>query len=87
VRDGAPLPDETAELVAARELMDELLAKLSPELRRVLVLASIEQLALAEIAELEAIPQGTVASRLRRAREQFKAELDGVRHRVPFRDE
>lgn len=82
--DSAPLPDEAAELRAARDLADELLAKLPPELRRVLVLASIEQLELSEIAELEEIPQGTAASRLRRARERFKAELSEVRQRMPF---
>lgn len=83
--DEAPAPDRAAELVRARELLDELLATLPEELRRVLVLASIEQFELAEIADLEGIPQGTVASRLRRARALFAEHLSQVRERIPFR--
>ena len=49
--------------------LDALLAELPEELRRVLVLSEIEGLTGKEIAELEGIPTGTVASRLRRARE------------------
>jgi len=54
--------------------LDALLAELPEELCRVLVLADIEGLSGAEIAELEGIPPGTVASRLRRARELFRAQ-------------
>ena len=84
VHDGGPRPDEAAELVLARQLLDELLASLPEELRRVFVLANIEQFEQAEIAELEGIPQGTVASRLRRARALFAERLSQVRHRSPF---
>jgi len=77
-------PDDAAELVAARELLNELLETLPPKLRRVFVLAHIEQLELAEIAALERIPQGTVASRLRRARAAFAVQLSAARHRNPF---
>ncbi len=49
--------------------LDALLAELPSELCRVLVLSEIEGLTGAQIAELESIPTGTVASRLRRARE------------------
>lgn len=80
----AAAPDQATELVRARELLDELLMTLPEELRRIFVLATIEQLELAEIAELEGIPQGTVASRLRRARVLFAGRLDKVRHRSPF---
>lgn len=80
-------PDEAAKLAAARELLNELLGALPPKLRRVFVLASIEQLELAEIAELERIPQGTVASRLRRARALFAERLREARHRNPWGQE
>lgn len=49
--------------------LDALLARLPDELRRVLILSELEELKQTEIAELEGIPVGTVASRLRRARE------------------
>jgi RNA polymerase sigma-70 factor, ECF subfamily len=84
--DGAP-PDELLERRRARVFLDELLAQLPEELRRVLVLAEIEQLTLASIAELEQIPAGTAASRLRRAREAFRRLLEAEQHRNPFRSE
>jgi RNA polymerase sigma-70 factor (ECF subfamily) len=38
----------------------------------VLVLADIEELSTKELAELEGVPLGTAASRLRRARERLR---------------
>ena len=67
-------------------LLDELLAQLPPELRSVFVLSEIEQFSNAAIAELEGIPKGTVASRLRRARLEFYALLEREQHRNPFQD-
>ncbi|MEO8183739.1 MAG: sigma-70 family RNA polymerase sigma factor [Deltaproteobacteria bacterium] len=81
---GEEQPDELLERRRARAFLDELLERLPDELRRVLVLAEIEQLALARIAELEGIPAGTAASRLRRAREAFRGLLEAERHRNPF---
>jgi RNA polymerase sigma-70 factor, ECF subfamily len=72
----APLPDEVLERRRARALLDELLAQLPDELARVLVLTEVEQLTMAAIAELEGIPAGTVASRLRRARAAFRELLE-----------
>lgn len=79
-----PWPDDLAEQARARELLDELLAKLPEELSRVLVLAEIEQCSLPEVAELEAIPLGTATSRLRRARASFSRLLAAEQHRNPF---
>jgi RNA polymerase sigma-70 factor, ECF subfamily len=72
----APLPDEVLERRRARALLDELLEQLPAELSRVLVLAEVEQLTVAAIAELEGIPAGTAASRLRRARSVFRELLE-----------
>ncbi len=52
-----------------RALVDRLLASLDDELREVLVLFDIEGLTRPEVAEALGIPEGTAASRLRRARE------------------
>jgi RNA polymerase sigma-70 factor, ECF subfamily len=67
-----PLPDALLEQVRAVSRLDRLLARLPEPLKRVLVLAQIEQASAAEIAALEQIPLGTAASRLRRARAAFR---------------
>lgn len=77
-------PEQSSERAAARTLLQELLAMLPDELRRVLVLAEVEQLEVPEIAALERIPVGTAASRLRRARQQFRELLEAAKHRNPF---
>jgi RNA polymerase sigma-70 factor (ECF subfamily) len=55
------------------ELLDAVLAQLDAGLVEVFVLFDIEGLTAPEISEALAIPVGTVASRLRRARESFRA--------------
>jgi RNA polymerase sigma-70 factor (ECF subfamily) len=61
--------------LAEKELLrcvDGVLARLEPEFRIVFVLAEIEELTMVEISAALSIPPGTVASRLRRARELFE---------------
>ncbi|MBN2573905.1 MAG: RNA polymerase sigma factor [Deltaproteobacteria bacterium] len=55
------------------QLCDLALARVNPELAEVFVLYELEGLSSPEIAALLEIPLGSVASRLRRAREQFRA--------------
>jgi RNA polymerase sigma-70 factor (ECF subfamily) len=57
----------------AVELADRVLAQMEPSLLTVFVLFEIEGLSTPEIAELIGVPLGTAASRLRRAREAFRA--------------
>jgi RNA polymerase sigma-70 factor (ECF subfamily) len=80
----AQSPERAAELTRARAFAVELFGQLPEKLRRVLVLSEIEQLEVAAIAALEAVPVGTAASRLRLAREQFRKLLERERHRNPF---
>lgn len=54
------------------ELCDLALAKVAPELAEVFVLFELEEMSSPEIARALDIPVGTVASRLRRAREEFR---------------
>jgi RNA polymerase sigma-70 factor (ECF subfamily) len=70
-----PLPDALLEQARAVSRLDRLLARLPLPLKRVLVLAEMEQASAAEIAALEQIPLGTAASRLRRARAAFRELL------------
>jgi len=53
----------------------KLLAKLNPLQQMVLILAEIEERALAEISDLLKIPLGTVKSNLSRAKEIIRKEL------------
>lgn len=64
-------PEELLEQYRARTRLDAILSEMPDPLRAVFVLFELEDLSQLEIAETLAIPQGTVASRLRRARELF----------------
>jgi RNA polymerase sigma-70 factor, ECF subfamily len=80
-------PEKMAQLVQARRLLAQVLDRLPEMHRRVIVLAEIEQLEVPEIAALEGVPVGTAASRLRVAREKFRALLTAMRDQNPFGDE
>jgi RNA polymerase sigma-70 factor (ECF subfamily) len=58
---------------AALQLIDLALANIDPTLVQVFVLFDVEGFSAPEIAQALDIPLGTVASRLRRAREEFRA--------------
>jgi RNA polymerase sigma-70 factor, ECF subfamily len=60
------------------QLCDIALSKVNPELAEVFVLYEIEGLSSPEIAALLEIPLGSVASRLRRGREQFRAAVGRI---------
>lgn len=79
-RDSVPGLEELLDQKRARELLDELLEAMGEELRLVFVLYELEELTMAEIAQLLQLPPGTVASRLRRARAEFQggvARIEG----------
>jgi RNA polymerase sigma-70 factor (ECF subfamily) len=56
-------------------VLEELLLAMPLDLRTVLILFELEQLTKTEVAELLGLPVGTAVSRLRRAREEFRAQL------------
>jgi RNA polymerase sigma-70 factor (ECF subfamily) len=66
-----PGPDELSEQRRQRERLDRIIDQLPFDLRTVFILFELEGLSSPQIAELVGAPLGTVASRLRRAREQF----------------
>ncbi|MFO0594872.1 MAG: sigma-70 family RNA polymerase sigma factor [Myxococcaceae bacterium] len=68
-------PDEQAEHRRNLRRLDVILGELEEELRAVFVLQDIEGLSKRETALALGIPEGTVATRLRRARERFEALL------------
>jgi RNA polymerase sigma-70 factor (ECF subfamily) len=83
VVDDAPSADELVDQHRARALLDRILAELPPELSAIFVLFDIEGLKKNEVAEALGIPPGTVASRLKRAREEIEAKV--VRYRARTR--
>ncbi|MGH7331125.1 MAG: RNA polymerase sigma factor [Polyangiaceae bacterium] len=67
-------PDPSVELAKqeARKRLDDVLEAMDPDLRSIFVLYELEEMTMADIAAMLEIPAGTVASRLRRAREEFQ---------------
>jgi len=61
-----------------RELLEMALARLDPELRCVFLLREVEELSYTQIADAVDLPEGTVASRLSRAREQLQRILTAL---------
>ncbi len=72
-------PDRALSRQQARALLDEVLGAMAVDLRSVFVLFELEETSTQEIAALLDLPVGTVASRLRRARESFRAIVKRMR--------
>ena len=66
-------------------LAERVLSEMDQELLEVFVLFELEGLTTPEIAELVDIPLGTAASRLRRARETFRATASRLERTLPRR--
>ncbi|HEX7505167.1 MAG TPA: sigma-70 family RNA polymerase sigma factor [Polyangia bacterium] len=72
VVDTAASPEELADRQRARAVLDRALGAMPMDLRQVFVLFDLEELTTVEVSNVLHIPKGTVASRLRRAREVFR---------------
>jgi RNA polymerase sigma-70 factor (ECF subfamily) len=76
-----PTPEQLTDQKRMRQLLDGVLDRMDESLRVVFVLYEFEEMNMSEIADVLEIPRGTVASRLRRARAEFRervAVLEGV---------
>lgn len=88
VADASPGPDAVVERRQLRESLEAAIARLPEAQRRVFVLAHVHHQPLEAIAEVEAVPVGTVKSRLFRARAALALDLgpsldvapNGARH-------
>jgi RNA polymerase sigma-70 factor, ECF subfamily len=85
--DARPLADELMDKKQARALLDEILEELPLPLRAIFVLYELEEMTVSEMANLLNLPRGTVASRLRRAREQFERVVKRLKARGHFEGE
>jgi RNA polymerase sigma-70 factor, ECF subfamily len=80
-RDPEPNVEQLLDQKRMRRALDELLDGWPDDMRTAFVLFEIEGLSVPEIAELTETKAGTVASRLRRARELFQAGVKRLRAR------
>lgn len=81
-QDPGPSADEAIDDRRMRRWLDEILSGLADEHREVLVLVDIEGETMSTAAAVLGIPPGTVASRLRRARELFEAAAEELKKRI-----
>lgn len=73
--DSSPDVGTAMDAQRALEELDHVLESMQTDLRAVFVLHELEEHTMSEIAELLSLAPGTVASRLRRARELFSKSL------------
>jgi RNA polymerase sigma-70 factor (ECF subfamily) len=73
--DAAPDLESVAASNQARRQLQRILERMPDNLKEAFILFELEDLSVPQIAELLAIPTGTVASRLRRARALFQTEV------------
>ena len=71
-------PEALTDQKRMRELLDRVLDQMDESLRATFVLHEFEEMSTSEIAELLGIPRGTVASRLRRARIEFRERVGAI---------
>jgi len=74
-----PSPETAAVRESQAALLRRMIDALPEELRQVLVLSAIEELNSREIAALLGIPEGTVRTRMMRAREALKRQFEATR--------
>jgi len=75
IPDSAPFADEQLAGAEMQQMLERLIAGLPKELRHPLELSTVQKLNSAEIAEVMKIPEGSVRTRLFRARKQLKEKL------------
>ena len=75
IEDDGPTPELVAERNELREIIKEAISKLSDEHKEVIVLRDIQGFSYDDIAEIIKCPQGTVKSRINRARRMLKEIL------------
>ncbi|HEX6275073.1 MAG TPA: sigma-70 family RNA polymerase sigma factor [Polyangiaceae bacterium] len=69
-------PDHMVEGYQIERIVQECMAAIDPDVREVLVLRDVEDLSYEELCEVTGLPDGTVKSRLHRARAMLKAAVE-----------
>ena len=71
-------PEFLADRKQMRQLFDDIVGSMHESLRVVFTLFELEDMSTSEVAETLGLPRGTVASRLRRARAQFRQHVASI---------
>lgn len=71
-------PDQIVQGYQVEAIVRRCMLELEPEFREVLVLRDVEDLTYEEIAEITALAEGTVKSRLHRARAMLKEKVESL---------
>jgi len=82
-----PTPEQLTDQKRMRQMLDGVLDRMDESLRVVFVLYEFEEMNMSEIADVLEIPRGTVASRLRRARAEFRERVAAIEGVVPGKRE
>jgi RNA polymerase sigma-70 factor (ECF subfamily) len=69
-------PDELLMGMQVERVVRDAIDSLEPEFREALILRDVEDLSYEEIAQITGVPDGTVKSRIHRARSQLKAAIE-----------
>jgi RNA polymerase sigma-70 factor (ECF subfamily) len=80
--DFRPTPARIVEAGDERALLRELIDELPAELRQTLLLSAIEEMSSREVGEVMGIPEGTVRTRLMRARSELRSGFEERKIRV-----
>ena len=80
--DRAPAPDAGVLSRERRAMVQEALAKLSPELRETVILRDLQDMDYKEIAQTLKVPEGTVKSRINRGRTELARLLSRTYRQV-----
>jgi glucose/mannose transport system substrate-binding protein len=81
-REPTPRPDDLTDELMRRPLLDAVLDRIPPDARLVFLLVELEEMTMAAVVQRLGLPEGTVASRLRRARACFDVSSVRVRASV-----
>jgi RNA polymerase sigma-70 factor (ECF subfamily) len=73
---GISRPDELVEGMQLEVVVKRAIAQIEPEFREVLILRDVEDMSYEEIAEVTGLADGTVKSRIHRARAQLRALVE-----------
>jgi RNA polymerase sigma-70 factor (ECF subfamily) len=73
---GVARPDQIVEGLQLESIVHRCIAELDPDFREALILRDVEDLSYEEIGEITGLPDGTVKSRIHRARSMLKSAVE-----------